>query len=272
MMAHWLQRKEIKRTSFYTVVTSHTLVFIHHRQAKTIHLDRVEITGNLAIAETQQSQIRGLKMAVRNANDVISFVQTAEGGLEEVTNALQRMRELAVQAANGSYNTASRANLDAEFQNLESQIIQIAEKTEFNGTAVLNTASSFAMQVGFKEGVTVNVTGVSTNGGNVAAAITGTSITTVASATGVLTLLDSAIQEVTTNRATLGAKQNQLDSVVRNLENVIENVSAARSRIMDADFAAETAALTRAQILQQAGAAMLAQANAIPQNVLTLLR
>ena len=227
--------------------------------------------AGLAIAEKFTSQIRGLNQAIRNANDGVSFVQTAEGGLDEITVALQRMRELAVQAANGTYSSANRADLNKEFAQLSSEIDRIATQTDFNGRKILNTTSSFAMQVGWEANQTIDVDGVSANGGKVATATAG-DINTVDAANSAITNLDAAIKEVTGHRATLGAKQNRLESAIRNLENVAENQSAARSRVRDADFAAETAELTRAQILQQAGVAMLAQANAMPQNVLSLLR
>ena len=231
--------------------------------------------AGLAIAEKFTSQIRGLNQAVRNANDGISFVQTAEGALEEITNALQRMRELAVQAANGTYGSATdasstRADLDKEFQNLEAEVNRIADNTDFNGINVLATTNSFNMQVGWEANQVIAIAGVDANAGAVSTAITG-DITTGTNAQTAIGNLDAAILLITGHRATFGAKQNQLESAIRNLENIAENQSAARSRIMDADFAKETAELTRSQILQQAGTAMLAQANALPQNVLQLL-
>jgi len=227
--------------------------------------------AGLGISEKFTSQIRGLNQAVRNANDGVSFVQTAEGGLDEITSQLQRMRELAVQAANGTYSSGNRADMDKEFQELGAEISRIAANTDFNGTKVLNTSSSFNMQVGWEAGQTIAVAGVSAAGGTVATATAG-DITTSATANTAITNLDAAITTITGHRATLGAKQNRLESAVRNLQNIAENQSAARSRIRDADFASETANLTRTQILQQAGVAMLAQANALPQNVLSLLR
>ena len=233
--------------------------------------------AGLAIAEKFTSQIRGLTQAVRNANDGISFVQTAEGALEEVSNALQRMRELAIQSANGTYGSAgeasaNRADLDKEFQNLEAEIQRISDDTDFNGIALLNGAGSYSMHVGWQKDQTISVSGIDVDGAStkVAAAIDG-GITTGTLANTAIGELDEAIAEVSSARATFGAKQNQFESAIRNLENIAENQSAARSRIMDADFAKETAELTRSQILQQAGTAMLAQANALPQNVLQLL-
>jgi len=229
--------------------------------------------AGLAISERFTTQIRGLNQAVRNANDGISFVQTAEGGLDEISNALQRMRELAVQAANETYTSSSRADLQKEYDNLESQIGQIAQKTDFNGATMLNGTTAYSLQVGWEANTNITVNGVDADGGAVATAIANTiDGADDTNAQTAIANLDLAIKEVSGHRATFGAKQNQLESAVRNLENVAENQSAARSRIRDADFAQETANLTRNQILQQAGAAMLAQANALPQNVLSLLR
>ena len=232
--------------------------------------------AGLAIAEKFTSQIRGLNQAIRNANDGISFAQTAEGALEEIGNALQRMRELAVQSANGTYGSAgaastSRANLDAEFQNLATEIGRIADNTDFNGVKLLDGAGAFTMHVGWEANQTITVNAIDAAGGDVGTAIGG-NVTTGTLANTAITNLDAAIEEVASHRADFGAAQNQFESAVRNLENVAENQTAARSRIQDADFASETANLTRSQILQQAGVAMLAQANAMPQNVLSLLR
>ncbi|MCB1774599.1 MAG: flagellin FliC, partial [Gammaproteobacteria bacterium] len=190
----------------------------------------------------------------------------------------QRMRELAVQSANGTYGSAGaasteRADLDKEFQNLEAEIQRISDDTDFNGIALLNGTGSYNMQVGWKKDQTISVSGIDVDNAStkVGAAIDG-GITTGTLANTAIGELDEAIAEVSSARATFGAKQNQFESAIRNLENITENQSAARSRIRDADFAQETASLTRNQILQQAGAAMLAQANALPQNVLSLLR
>ncbi len=227
--------------------------------------------AGLAISEKFTSQIRGLNQAIRNANDGISYVQTAEGGLDEITSQLQRMRELAVQSANGTYTSGNRTDLNKEYAALSAEIGRIASNTDFNGVKVLDTTASAKMQVGWEANQTISVQGVSAAGGNVATAIAG-GVTTVDAANSAIANLDAAIATVTGFRADFGALQNRLESSVRNLQNVAENQSAARSRIRDADFAAETANLTRTQILQQAGVAMLAQANALPQNVLSLLR
>jgi flagellin len=228
--------------------------------------------AGLAIAERFTSQIRGLSQAVRNANDGVSMVQTGEGALGELTNAMQRMRELAVQAANGIYNDTDRESLDLEFQELNEEITRIISNTEFNDQKILQ-GTQITFQVGFQNSATDTITIssnnlVSTPTVSVVAAL---AIDTVSGAGSALDTLSDAIETITSERAKYGAAQNRLESTIRNLENVIENQSAAKSRIMDADFAKETAELTRTQILQQAGTSMLAQANQLPSNVLSLL-
>ncbi len=237
--------------------------------------------AGLAISQRFTSQIRGLQQANRNANDGISLLQTAEGALDEVTNMLQRMRELAVQSMNGSVSAGDRNSLNDEYQELRLEIDRVFKSTEFNGTNLLGKGDSLTMQVGFKAGAnyqikisTLNMGSATSATGGVSFIVTTTNntISTVAGASGVVAKLDSAIDKVSQKRADFGAKQNRLEAAVRNNANVIENQSAARSRVMDTDFAAETANLTRTQILQQAGTAMLAQANSLPQNVLSLIR
>jgi flagellin len=232
--------------------------------------------AGLAIAERMNAQVRGMTVAIRNANDAISFAQTAEGGVSKISDALQRMRELAVQSANGTNSSGDRANLQTEFAQLQAEITRLTNGTTFNGQVVLSGATAFTFQVG--AGTNSAVDTISVTGGNLAtgavssAAASAVSITAVSAATSAITSIDSALDAANTLRADFGAVQNRFESVISNLQIAVENQSAARSRIMDADFAAETAALTRAQILQQAGTAMLAQANAAPQNVLSLLR
>ena len=337
--------------------------------------------AGLAISERMSAQIRGLNQAARNANDGISLAQTAEGALAEVGNNLQRMRELAVQASNGTNTQEDRDALNAEFTQLQAEIQRVAEQTKFNGTELLDGSfTGVAFQIGANSGETITIssianvqtaalggtltrftetvnatdlTGFATaisagdviiNGTDIGAigaaanaqeradqlaeainrvsaqtkvsasydtvtgdltltskaalAVTGTlddpdvagientTTGTSTTTTGISALnvsgftdaqmaidqLDNALKEINTNRADLGAIQNRFSSVVANLQATSENLSASRSRIQDTDFAAETAALTRAQILQQAGVAMLAQANALPNNVLSLLR
>lgn len=219
--------------------------------------------AGLAIATRMDAQVRGMDVAIRNSNDAISFLQTAEGGLTKGTDALQRMRELAVQAANGSYSSGDRANLDAEYQQLSSELTRLSTATKFNGQAAFGTGYNF--QVGADASDTISVS-------SVAAATMGGSISSAAGASAAITAIDAALDTANTNKATLGAYQNRFASVVSNLGVASENMAAAKSRITDADFAAETAKMTRAQILQQAGTAMLAQANQLPNSVMTLLR
>jgi flagellin len=228
--------------------------------------------AGLAIAQRFTAQIRGLEQANRNANDGISMLQTAEGALDEITNSLQRMRELAVQAANASVSSADKASLDAEYQALAEEITRNSTSTKFNGTLVIGGAATLSFQIGFESGDTIDVSTVDVVLETDVAATLAGDITTSANASAAMGNIDGALDEVASLRADFGAAQNRLESVVRNNANIIENQSAARSRVMDADFAKETANLTRTQILQQAGVAMLAQANALPQNVLSLLR
>lgn len=230
--------------------------------------------AGLAIAERITSQVRGLDMAIRNANDGVSMLQTAEGALEEVTNALHRMRELSVQAANGTYNSSDRSSLNDEFTALAAEITRIAQVTEFNNSNLLNSGTAITFQVGWEAG-SANQINVSLGLITALSGISGTLAGSIARPSGALSMLSAvsvAVDKVTELRADFGALQNRLESSVRNMENVIENQSSARSRIQDADFARETANLTRTQILQQAGTAMLAQANQLPQNVLSLLQ
>ncbi|MFK8079275.1 MAG: flagellin, partial [Granulosicoccus sp.] len=201
-----------------------------------------------------------------NANDGISMSQTAEGGLQEMSNMLQRMRELAVQSANGSNSSSDRANLDAEYQALNAEIGRIAETTTFNGQSVLNSAGAITFQVGANTDAT-NQLAIST----LDIASTTTSVGFAADALLAIASIDSKIASVTTARADYGAMQSRFESAISNLQVGMENQSAARGRIMDADFAVETANMTRSQILQQAGNAMISQANSAPQSVLQLL-
>jgi flagellin len=230
--------------------------------------------AGLAIAERMNAQIRGMNVAQRNANDAISLAQTAEGALGRVGDNLQRMRELAVQSANASNSTTDRGNLDAEYKQLGLEVTRVLTGTKFNGVDLLNTAATLTFQVGANDIPTDKVDVATTDlvaGAGITAAVGGDILTSGAALTA-MTNLDTAIGEITTARATFGAAQNRFDAVVSNLQVAVENQTASRSRIIDADFAVETANLTRASILQQAGTAMLAQANALPNTVLTLLR
>jgi flagellin len=235
--------------------------------------------AGLAIANRMDAQARGMNVAVRNANDGISLAQTAEGALGKVGDMLQRMRELAVQSANSSNTSADRTSLNSEFRQLADEIDRTLASTRFNGTTILGaSAGSLQFQIGANNAtsdqLTVSTTNMQSSASitavtGSAAVITGTTGTTAA---GMITTIDTALDAINSERATFGAMQNRFEAVISNLQIAAENQTAARSRIMDADFAKETANLTRAQILQQAGTAMLAQANAAPQNVLSLLR
>lgn len=245
--------------------------------------------AGLAISERITAQIRGMNQAMRNANDGISMLQTAEGAMDEIANALQRMRELAVQAANGTVNDTDKASLNDEYQALGAEINRIVEATTFNETPLLSNTTPINLQVGYQSDPPTNQVQISfadlsaltsvddldtvddTDPSNPVTVAGANNIGSEAGALAALDLLDADIDTVSGARADIGALQNRLESTIRNLANVVENQSAARSRIRDADFAVETANLTRTQILQQAGTAMLAQANAIPQNVLQLL-
>ena len=222
--------------------------------------------AGLAIGQRMDAQARGMNVAIRNANDGISLAQTADGALATVSDALQRMRELAVQASNGSNGTNDRINLNAEYQQLSSEITDIAAQTKFNGKAVIGAAAGAQVfQVGANVGDTLTVTtnAVTTVAGD---------LLTAGNANTAITALDTGLDTVNTDRATYGAAMNRLGFASSNLQSSSENQSAARSRIMDADFASETANLSRANILQQAGNAMVAQANQQPQQVMALLR
>jgi flagellin len=231
--------------------------------------------AGLAIASRMDSQVRGMNVAMRNANDAISMSQVAEGALGKVSDSLQRMRELAVQSKNATNSTSDRAALNTEFQELASEVTRVLGGTTFNGLAILGAdagAQSFQVGAGNAAEDTITVTTTDLTGDTTITDVTGGDITDVANSTAAITDIDAALQTVNTQRATFGAAQNRFESVIGNLQVSVENQAAAKSRIVDADFAAETAALSRNQILQQAGTAMLAQANAAPQQVLQLLR
>lgn len=237
--------------------------------------------AGLAISESLRAQIRGLSQAQRNANDGISVIQTAEGALNEISNILIRLRELAVQSASeGSISNTERSFLSNEFSSLQSEITRIANATSFGGRVLLDgslsgTGSQLTFQVGINniatvDRITLSVGRADASGLSIQA--TDAAVSTIASAQSALAKVDSALSTVSTVRGDLGAAQNRLQSTINNLANSIENLSAANSRIRDADIAAETAALTRAQVLQQAGIAVLAQANVSSQVALTLLQ
>jgi flagellin len=231
--------------------------------------------AGLAIAERMNSQVRGMNVAIRNANDGISMAQTAEGALGKVGDMVQRMRELAVQSANSTNGASDRASLDTEYQQLGAEITRTLAATQFNGLSILGaSAGALAFQIGAgttaNDTITVTTTNLSTATG--VTAVTGGNVTTAALAGTAITNLDTLRDLVSTQRATYGATQNRFEAVIGVLEVASENQAAARSRIMDADFASETAALTRSQVLQQSGIAMLSQANSSPNAILSLLR
>lgn len=237
--------------------------------------------AGLAISQTLTSAINGNNQAINNANDGISVGQTAEGALGQIANNLQRIREIAVQAANGSVSNTNRSQLQNEVDQLTQEISRIVQTTQFNGTNLLSGGSTLTFQVG-SSGAANNQVAISsvdlTSGGvlcsyNSSLSATGTiSVTTQSGASSVLSALDSDIAEISTVRSTFGAVQNRFDAVVANLHNYVQNLTAANSRILDVDFASETAKLTQNQILQQAGASILKQANTLPQAALTLLQ
>jgi flagellin len=235
--------------------------------------------AGLAIASSMTSQIRGMGQAIRNANDGISLAQTAEGALGEVSNMLQRVRELAIQSKSETYDAADRTNMQLEVAELSAQIDSILTDTKFNGVALFNktstastSADGFDIQVGASAANTVTIEKVQVDATNLGTTVgTGLNVSTVAGSTATLGAADAGLVAVNKARATLGASQNRLNSVVNNLTSNSTNLSDARSRIEDTDFSAETANLAKAQILSQASTAMLAQANQSQQGVLKLL-
>lgn len=223
--------------------------------------------AGLAIAQRMTAQINGMNQAVRNANDGVSFAQTAEAALVEVTNALQRIRELAVQSANGTYTSNDRANLDAEAQQLIAEITRITDETLFNGATIFN-GSDRSFQIGADAGRIIQIAAA---GAFTTVAAPAGDVASQGAASALIVSIDSLLDNVASRRAVLGAAQSRFNSVIASLQNSTEALTASRSRIEDADFAAETARLARSQILQQASTAMLAQANLAPQLVLRLL-
>ena len=234
--------------------------------------------AGLAIADRMNAQVRGMNVAQRNANDGISLSQTAEGALSKVGDSLQRMRELAVQARNATNTTSDLDSIGQEYAQLGSEIQRVLGGTTFNGRAILaGDSGTQTFQIGANttanDSVDVTTTNMTTD--TTITGVTGGAITnasTTADLATVIDNIDAAIKTVSGERSKLGASQNRFDAIVSNLQISVENQTAARSRIMDADFASETANLSRAQILQQAGNAMIAQANQQPQQVLALLR
>ncbi|RJQ13377.1 MAG: flagellin FliC [Nitrospiraceae bacterium] len=236
--------------------------------------------AGLAISTKLGAHVRSINQAIRNAQDGVSVVQTAEGGMNEIHNILTRMRELAQQASTGTLSTSDRAALDNEFQNLKSEITRISDTTEFNGLKLINgdlSVNGVSLQVGIHNTTNDRISITNSTLFDIDASSLGltttaeSSIETAAHAQSMLTMVDSALSTVSTRRGNLGAVQNRLGNTIANLGIASENLTAAKSRIQDADFAVETANLTKSQIILQAGVAVLAQANVIPQYALQLL-
>jgi flagellin len=237
--------------------------------------------AGLAIADGMTSQVRGMTVAVRNANDGISMVQTADGAMRTITDTLQRMRDLSIQPANnGAVGSSDRQKLQTEFAQLGAEVKRIIQNTEFNGKKILNGSlknANFQIGAGTTLDNQISVTVSNLASVQSLSALFGNVLSIGSNATSnnvrsTINAIDTAIKSIDTFRASLGAVQNRLTTTVSNLQSSIQSQTSARSRIMDADFAAETANLSRAQILQQAGTAMLAQANQSTQNVLQLLK
>ncbi|MEJ5977502.1 flagellin [Novosphingobium sp. PS1R-30] len=230
--------------------------------------------AGLAIATTMTSQVRGMTQAIRNANDGIALAQTADGALNEVTNMLQRVRELSIQSKSGTYQSSDRTNLQAEVTELTSQIDDILTNTKFNGVTLFDKTSSGSVTVTIQAGsdstntIDLKIKGI--DGTKVNA--TALDVSTASKAGDTVGNVDTALAAINTTRASLGASQSRLESAVNNLTNNVTNLSDARSRIEDADYSAETTALAKAQIVSQASTAMLSQANQSAQSVLSLLR
>jgi flagellin len=236
--------------------------------------------AGLSIAERMNSQVRGMNVAIRNSNDGISLAQTADGALAQVGNSLQRMRELAVQARNSTNSSSDKDSLNKEFSQLQSEITRVLGGTTFNGKHMLGAdATTLNFQVGANttadDTVSIKTVNMVTDSTMTAVTASSAAIDSTADSSAIGTVIDNidkAINDVNDTRATFGATESRFDSIISNLQSGVENQTAARSRIMDTDFAAETANMSRANVLQQAGTAMIAQANQQPQQVLTLLR
>ena len=279
-----------------TIATQNSLSISMQRLSSGLRVNSArDDAAGLAIADRMNTQVRGMNVAIRNANDGISLAQVAEGGLSVMGEMLQRMRELAVQAINSTNTTGANGDLGAlnqEFSQLRDEVNRTMSAVQFNGTNLFTTTTDFDFQVGANSGQTITIAGSSLNiaaatggmsGVTVDVVVAGTAVTPggAASALNVtanaensaaLVALDEALSTLNATRATLGAVQSRFENTINYLRTAVENQSSARGRIMDADFAAETANLSRAQILQQAGTAMIAQANQLPQGVLRLLQ
>lgn len=235
--------------------------------------------AGLAIAERMNAQARGMNVAIRNANDGISLAQTADGGLSSMADMIQRMRELAVQAVNSTNTSGDIGALNQEYSQLNAELLRTVGAVQFNGTSLFTNTANFDFQVGANSGQTITVQASAMNvstASNITTITTGTAsalnVTANSANAAFINNLDNALTTINSTRAILGAVQSRFQTTIGFLRTAAENQSAARGRIMDADFAAETSNLSRAQILQQAGTAMIAQANQLPQGVLALLR
>lgn len=230
--------------------------------------------AGLAISTSMSSQITGMNQGIRNANDGISLAQTAEGALNEVTNMLQRVRELAVQSASGTYRAADRANMQQEVDALQAQVANVLGNTSFNGVALFSTTAgtnkTFTIQAGANAVDAVTISSTAIDGTKISAAAL--KVDTAANALTTMSNVDFALTDVAATNASLGGGESQLQSAINNLTSNSTNLSDARSRILDTDYSAETTALAKAQILSQASTAMIAQSNQAQQTVLTLLR
>ena len=233
--------------------------------------------AGLAVASRMESDNTSLNQAIRNANDGISLIQTAEGGLNEIHNILVRMRELSVQASNNTYNSDDRALINTEFGQLASELNRIASVANFNRTSILNSGTTnFSLQVGIHNNadnrLVINLASLAATGGSLSLnTLFGSGITTVANAQAAISTLDSAIDDISTRRSTLGATQNRLENALNEAANYSENLSGSASQILDVDYAEESANMTKYQIMQQAAVAALGQAKAIPQSIISLL-
>jgi len=269
-----------------TIATQNSLATSMQRLSSGLRVNSArDDAAGMAIADRMNGQVRGMNVAIRNANDGISLAQTAEGGLSVMGEMLQRMRELTVQAINSTNTTGADGDLGAlnrEFTQLRDEVNRIMSAVQFNGTSLFTTTANFDFQVGANSGQTITIAGADLNinsaGGGMSGVTQGTgaasalNTTTNAANSAALVALDTALATLNATRATLGAVQSRFENTVNFLRSSVENQAAARGRVMDADFASETANLSRAQILQQAGTAMIAQANQLPQGVLALLR
>ena len=230
--------------------------------------------AGLAIATSMTSQVRGMSQAIRNANDGIALAQTADGALNEVTNMLQRVRELAVQSKSGTYSADDRTNLQGEVTQLQAQIDDVLTNTKFNGVTLFSTTAgtdvTITIQAGAEAANTIDLTIDGIDGTKLSAAAL--DVTTIANAGTTMTNIDDALKSLNASRASLGAGQSRLESAINNLTSSVTNLSDARSRIEDTDYSSETTALAKAQILAHASTAMISQANQSQQNVLSLLK